>query len=242
MRLVSNLPFLSKVTEKVVAAQLTKHLADHNIYGPLLSAYRLGHSRETALLKIKDDIDCGLNRGEGMLLVLLDRSAAFDTVDHDTLLNRLRGAGGWHQRLGSALAQVLPVREDSSVSPSMALCPQRSSWTSAFLRALYWVLCSSSSTSCLFRPPSRSMRQSDIMATRTTASSTTSFHVKDKSSYLQALHCVEACLEDVRVWIVANRLKLKNEDKAEFMVIPSPTLPYSIPAGWSSSCPLVAKW
>lgn len=46
----------------------------------------------------------------------------------------------------------------------------------------------------------------------------TRFDMRDMGSYLQALHRMQACLEDVRVWMVANRLKL-NESKTEFMVI-----------------------
>ncbi len=55
-RPVSNLPFLSKVIEKVVASQLTSYLQQHQLLDPLQSAYRKGHSTETALLKIKADM------------------------------------------------------------------------------------------------------------------------------------------------------------------------------------------
>ena len=119
-----------------------QHFADHNIYDPLQSAYRLGHSTETALVKVNDAIDRGLNRGEGTLLVLLDLSAAFATVDHNTLLSRLRGVMGIR---GSALhwLKSYTCQRGRSVSPSMALCSQRSTWTLAFLMARCWVLCSS---------------------------------------------------------------------------------------------------
>ena len=75
-RPASNLPFLSKVLEKVVAHQLTEHMSKFGLHDPFQSAYRAGHSTETALMKIKDDIDCALNQGDGILLVLLDLSAA----------------------------------------------------------------------------------------------------------------------------------------------------------------------
>ena len=57
---------------------------------PLQSAYRMNHSTETALLNMKADIHKGLDNKQVVCLVLLDFSAAFDTVDHKILLDRLR--------------------------------------------------------------------------------------------------------------------------------------------------------
>ena len=55
-RPVSNLPFLSKVMERVVASRLKQHIADNNLGEPLQSAYRSGHSTETALLRVHNDL------------------------------------------------------------------------------------------------------------------------------------------------------------------------------------------
>ena len=88
-RPVSNLPFLNKVMEKVVAKQLSQHLKHQGLYDPLQSAYRKAHSTETALLRIKADMDRILDEGDGVLLVMLDLSACFDTLDHNVLFKRL---------------------------------------------------------------------------------------------------------------------------------------------------------
>ena len=88
-RPVSNLLFLSKVLEKVVTTQVTKHLTENDLLDPFQSAYRAGHSTETALTRVKRDIDMAIDNGKGVILVMLDLSAAFDTIDHGILIQLL---------------------------------------------------------------------------------------------------------------------------------------------------------
>ena len=87
---ISNLQFVSKLVERTAADQLQSHLVKNNLFPTLQSAYRPNHSTETALLKIKNDILMNMDKQHAMLLILLDLSATFDTVDHQILLNRLR--------------------------------------------------------------------------------------------------------------------------------------------------------
>ena len=88
-RPVSNLPFISKLIEKSVAVQLVQYIEDNNLDEKLQSAYKKLHSTETALLRVQDDILRAVDRGCTVVLLLLDLSAAFDTVDHGLLLHRL---------------------------------------------------------------------------------------------------------------------------------------------------------
>lgn len=88
-RPVSNLSFLSKLLERIVAQQLHYFLSTTDALPYFQSAYRRFHSTETALLKVFSDICRAIDDGNTCLLGLLDLSSAFDTVDHNILLARL---------------------------------------------------------------------------------------------------------------------------------------------------------
>ena len=107
-RPISNLPFLSKIREKVVLHKLLSHLQENNLSNPFQSACRAGHSTETVLLYIVNDILSDLDNDNIYVLLLLDLSDAFDTIDHQILLSRLNSVFGIqstaHQWLQSYLA------------------------------------------------------------------------------------------------------------------------------------------
>ena len=99
---MSNLTFLSKITEKVVAQQILQHISSNNLFPEFKSAYRSFHSTETSLMRVCNDILFHMNK-QHVLLVFLDLIAAFDTVDHDVLLHCLEHRFGI---LDSALSWV----------------------------------------------------------------------------------------------------------------------------------------
>ena len=86
---VSNLCFIANILEKLVLSQVSSYLNSHNLYNTCQSAYRPGHSTETALLKVVDDLFLSLNKGNISVLALLDFSSAFDTIDHCLLVHCL---------------------------------------------------------------------------------------------------------------------------------------------------------
>ncbi|XP_039901842.1 uncharacterized protein LOC120742540 [Simochromis diagramma] len=94
LRPISKLPFMSKLLEKAVAVHLTPYLEKYNIHDRFQSGFRKLHSTETALLKVTNDIMMSANSGEYTVLVLLDLTSAFDTVNHTILINRLRDLVG----------------------------------------------------------------------------------------------------------------------------------------------------
>ena len=93
-RLVSSLSYVCKLSEKAAANQRIDHMTTNNLHMPLQSAYKQNHSTESALLKIKNDILLNMEAQNVTLIVLLDLSAAFDTVRHEILLNRLNSRFG----------------------------------------------------------------------------------------------------------------------------------------------------
>ena len=93
-RPVSNISYVSKIMEKVVCNQIKDHLKTHGLQEPLQSAYRELHSTETALLRVRTDILKAMDDNKAVAVILLDLSAAFDTVDHALLLNRLHHTYG----------------------------------------------------------------------------------------------------------------------------------------------------
>ena len=99
-RPVSNLSFISKILEKVVASRLRSHISSNCLSNVSQSAYKEFHSTETALLKEHNDVTLNIDKGKLIPLTLLVLSAAFDTIDHNILIKRL---SLWYGISGTAL-------------------------------------------------------------------------------------------------------------------------------------------
>ena len=93
-RPMSNLPFLSEMVEKVVFNQFRKHCDNHRMIPDYQSACHANNSYETALLKIMNDILEAMERQDITALIAIDLSVAFDTVNHNILIEVL------HRRFG----------------------------------------------------------------------------------------------------------------------------------------------
>ncbi|KAK3543843.1 hypothetical protein QTP70_030072 [Hemibagrus guttatus] len=92
-RPVSLLSFLSKILERVVCNQLSDYLMQNNLHDPNQSGFKAAHSTETALLAVTEKLHAARSAKLSSVLILLDLSAAFDTVNHKTLLSTLRSLG-----------------------------------------------------------------------------------------------------------------------------------------------------
>ena len=119
-RPISKLSFVSKVLEKHIAIQIQHHMETHNLFDTFQSAYRPHHSCETAIVRIQDDILKSLDSHKYVILVLLDLSSAFDSVDHDILMNKLYKIGlrgraySWVKSYLSSRTQAVEIGEAMS--------------------------------------------------------------------------------------------------------------------------------
>ena len=105
---------LAKIIERVVCDQLTLYTANSDKIEQLQSAYKQGHSMETAMLKLKTDFLDAIDQRKVVCLVLLDLSMAFDTVNHDYLLNHLKYRFGV---VGTALTWFTDYLEGQGICP-----------------------------------------------------------------------------------------------------------------------------
>ena len=144
-RPISNLMFMSKLTEKVVASQLINHISSIGLDEILQSAYKQFHSTETALVKVFNDIVLDVDRNRTVILLLLDLSAAFDTVDHTILIERLANRFGlcdlalaWFKSYLSDRTHFVSIHGARSVTRSLSCrVPQGS-----VLEPIFIIICS----------------------------------------------------------------------------------------------------
>ena len=121
-RPISILPTLSKTLKKHVANSLHKFLRDNNLIYNLQSAFRTGHSTETALIRLTDEILLNMDKDEATGLVFVYFRKAFDTIDHKLLLRKLSIYGAKLEsylisnrrqfvKLGNQSSELLPIKQ-----------------------------------------------------------------------------------------------------------------------------------
>jgi len=211
-RPVSNLPFLSKILERLVLKQLLSHLKLNSLEETFQSAYREHHSTETALVRVVNDLLNLIDQGSCSLLSLLDLSSAFDTIDHGLLLKRLQTTYGisgtalkWFESYLYNRRQVIVVDEFKSVEFRLECGVPQGSVLGPVLFVLY------------VGPLSGVIRSFGL-----------SYHQYADDTQLFGTECTkdvrniaiksEKCILGVRDWMCRNRLKL-NDDKTEVMYV-----------------------
>ena len=221
-RPVSNLSYLSKVIERVVAKRMISHMDLNHLHELLQSAYKALHSCETALIRVHNDVLRAIDRGQCVMLILLDLSAAFDTVDHERLLqvlsDRIGLSGTALKWLKSYLSErIQAVRIDGIESEIWKILfgvPQGS-----VLGPILFII---------YTSPLGDILRRHGVSFHCYADDTQiylSFNVDNSDS---AIKTMENCIQDVRHWMATNFLRL-NDDKTEFIILGTPHMLNKLP-------------
>lgn len=215
-RPVSNLSFVSKLCERVVAARFLEHLDDNNISNPFQSAYKKQHSTETALLRVHNDIMKAVDSHGAAILVLLDLSAAFDTIDHQLLLRTLHKLGirgsahTWFKSYLTERHQSVLVKGCKSSKQELLYGVPQGSVLGPLLFTTYTMSLSNIISS---NGVDHEMYADDnsLYAAFTPAS---------PSNKAATIDCIEKVVDVIKVWMDSHFLKL-NQEKTEILVISS---------------------
>jgi len=211
-RPISNLSNISKLLERVIYNRLSDHIHSFNTYSVFQSAYRRFYSTETALLKIQNDLLLAIDGQKVSALVLLDLSAAFDTIDHKILLHRLEnwfGVSGLALQLLSSYlsdhSQLVIIDGHCSPAEPLVIGVHQGSVLGPLLFTIYTT-------------PIAHVIQEKSLSYHLYADDTQiyiSFASKDSDVKLEAL---SSNLDIVHSWFVSNRLTL-NPSKTEYLII-----------------------
>ena len=212
-RPISNLSFLSKTLERIVASQIDEYLRDNGLYARMQSAYRKYHSTETALIRVVNDIQRAIDDQCESVLVLLDLSAAFDTIDHEILLERLRFRYGFSNLVLQWFTSYLIDRPQRIVLDKFSSQPRRLSCGVPQGSVLGPVLFS------LYI----SLLEDVIMAHGLNAmmyADDSQFYIIMRQSHrATALEDLTLCIQDIMSWNVSNMLKCNPKDRKETEII-----------------------
>ncbi|KAI2668430.1 RNA-directed DNA polymerase from mobile element jockey [Labeo rohita] len=210
-RPISNLPFMSKILEKVISVQLCSFLQKNDIYEEFQSGFRPHHSTETALVKITNDLLLASDQGCISLLVLLDLSAAFDTIDHDILIDRLQNYAGIQGQALKWFRSYLSDRyhfvylngKSSQLSPVKYGVPQ-GSVLGPLLFSIYML------------PLGNIIRKHGISFH--CYADDTQLYISTRPDETSELSKLTECVKNVKDWMTNNFLLL-NSDKTEILLI-----------------------
>ena len=210
-RPIANIPFLSKVIEKLVTIQVHNYLNWQGLFPTLQSAYRKHHSTESALLRVTNDILRILDSQGEVILVLLDLSAAFDTIDHHILLTRLRTYFNFTETVLQWFSSYLLDRSQQVIisdSTSSPQCLEYGVPQGSILGPLLFTL---------YLAPLQDVIHSHDLNCMFYADHTQIYiALKDPDHSVVSVEILQACVNDVFAWNTQNMLK-SNPDKTDIL-------------------------
>ena len=194
----------------MISSQLLAHLNENSLFEKFQSGFRTYHSTETALVKVTNDLLLTLDAGDSSILVLLDLSAAFDTVDHGLLLSRLESWVGLGGSALNLLRSYLSERtfsvvfgNTSSSSARLSCGVPQGSILGPLLFSIYML------------PLGHIIQKHNIHFH--CYADDTQLYVPLTSSDPTSLASLMACLADIQCWISHDFLQL-NADKSEVLL------------------------
>ena len=222
-RPVAKLKFVAKAVERTCADQIHSHLSLHNLYGRSQSAYRRNHSVETAMLRIYNDLLLAADKGQEAVLVMLDYSAAFDTISHEILLSRLASRYGFSGSVLNWFQSYFYNRSQSVVVKGVTSAPHFPT-EGVPQGSVMGPLCFS-----MYTAPLENIIESYGVEKMVYADDTQVYTILSESDRATVIPNLERCLHDIREWSTQNDLKL-NSDKTEVIHVKSshrksPSLP-----------------
>ena len=203
-----------KVLENCILLQITEHLDKNKLWGEYQSAYRKFHSCETAITKIMDDILNTKDQNQDTIVLFLDLSAAFDTVDHAILLSRLKDKFGIN---GKVLKMIESYLSDRVFYVVTGKAKSKGRWMKygvpqgSILGPIIFILYTQDLESIALKHGLKIHMYADDTQLYIT--------FKAEQSYV-TVPLLEECLKNIKEWMQVNFLKL-NEDKTQLLVIPS---------------------
>ena len=211
-RPISNLKTLGKFLERLSLSTLRNHITSNQNFCRFQSAYRTGHSTETAVLKIVNDMYQNTDKGHPSLLTTIDLSAAFDTVNHQKLAMRLGHDFGLSGAVRKWVESYLENRQQfvkygqasGAVKPIIAGVPQ-GSVLGPLLFAAY------------VSPIGRIIEHFGV-GQHHYADDTTLYIRLDSANVLPS--ALTDCVDAISAWFLVNDMQV-NPDKSEIMVLGS---------------------
>ena len=211
-RPISNLNIISKLLEMLLLVSIQNHVTSSPNFNPNQSAYRPYHSTETALVLTLDNILHSADQGSFSVLVSLDLNAAFDTIDHNILLSRLKKSFGihglalsWFQSYSSGRSQFVRIGHCKSPTSICIYGVPQGSVLGPLLFSLYI-------------SPIIHIASSFGLIQQQYADDTQLYIAISCSSFLTSIHQLEEGLSALHVWFSLNGLAL-NPNKSHAVLL-----------------------
>ena len=214
-RPISNLSTMSKLLERLLLSRLRPHITTSSNFSSFQSAYRPGFSTETALLHIFNNLSDICGKGNCAVMVGLDLSAAFDTINHQLLLERLKSDFGidglafsWLQSYLSNRTQYVKLGNHSSAPVELLAGVPQGSVLGPLLFTTY-------------TSPLSNIIHGFEVSFHQYADDTSLFSILSSDSMSDQLRNLRKCTDAINDWHLVNFLQL-NPQKSEIMFIGTP--------------------